>query len=563
MPIRKNYPNTDTNILRGNINVEPYNIDKFDGFERPEDYYPAYLLRDIFSTPLVAGTVNGTAAEPGPGTRTVADTNSKLSIAGGVLDFATGGAGAGDPGLWYGAVTRVLGRVLHVNFSYTTSQVWIGFANTASGTVNLSRILIGGNIQISGVITVGNASAGTTYQVVIITRAIGAFFFIKGGAFTNWTFLYADIGNATANILPTIQGITAGTSVFTADNIRVPARLFIPAPLASDGFSLAGQTDGAGHAEANGGAGLAWTGATWTVAAGAVTNAPTQGAEELTDPGLEGTYTAGLNANLTKTGTPTVAESADVHGGSKAQEFTATANQDRLTQSVVVTDETWHIATLWAKRTAGAAGTVKLVVNAGVSTIVGPALSDAAYTQKVMTFRSETVSNSFIPVYQIGGTPFDTIIVDDISLTPLTLSSLFRSLVVSTADVVADVAVTLTAGTQAGLVVNLDSAASPANFIIIYIDGTNCKADECVAGVYTSKISAAVTYVAGAVLRVVRDGTALRVFYNNIAVGSLQTMSSNTGTLHGLFSTYSGNSLDNLVIWARGTGGEWSALDAF
>ena len=45
----------------------------------------SYLLRDEFTSALAAGSVNGTAAEPGPGTRAVTDANSKLSITGGAL----------------------------------------------------------------------------------------------------------------------------------------------------------------------------------------------------------------------------------------------------------------------------------------------------------------------------------------------------------------------------------------------------------------------------------------------------------------------------------------------
>ena len=40
----------------------------------------SWLLRDEFSTDLAAGSVNGTAAEPGPGTRTVRDVESFICI---------------------------------------------------------------------------------------------------------------------------------------------------------------------------------------------------------------------------------------------------------------------------------------------------------------------------------------------------------------------------------------------------------------------------------------------------------------------------------------------------
>ena len=76
----------------------------------------------------------------------------------------------------------------------------------------------------------------------------------------------------------------------------------------------------------------------------------------------------------------------------------------------------------------------------------------------------------------------------------------------------------------------------------------------CVAGVYTDIISASVTYAAGATLRVIKDGTSYSLYYNNIQVGTTQTISDAgivDNTIHGLFSTYSGNTLDNLVIYPR------------
>ncbi|MBM3136394.1 MAG: hypothetical protein FJZ89_14160, partial [Chloroflexi bacterium] len=60
---------------------------------------PAYLLRDNFDDVLAAGSVNGTYAVPGPGTRTVTDAESKLSLSGGVLSISGGKAAPayGDP----------------------------------------------------------------------------------------------------------------------------------------------------------------------------------------------------------------------------------------------------------------------------------------------------------------------------------------------------------------------------------------------------------------------------------------------------------------------------------
>ncbi|KKQ91619.1 MAG: hypothetical protein UT17_C0005G0057, partial [Candidatus Woesebacteria bacterium GW2011_GWB1_39_10] len=70
-----------------------------------------------------------------------------------------------------------------------------------------------------------------------------------------------------------------------------------------------------------------------------------------------------------------------------------------------------------------------------------------------------------------------------------------------------------------------------------------------------------VTYSAGAVLRVITYTSSgslkVRVYYNNVMIGSEQTVSDAgiiSNTKHGLFSTYSGNTFDNFTLWARGSG---------
>ena len=145
--------------------------------------------------------------------------------------------------------------------------------------------------------------------------------------------------------------------------------------------------------------------------------------------------------------------------------------------------------------------------------------------------------------------------VDNAVNQALTLANLFASVEASAADVTAQVELdTVVAGTQAGLVLNLDSAASPANFVIAYHDGTNAKLDKCVAGTYTSVISAAAAYSAGKTLRVVKSGTSYSLYYNGNQIGTTQTVSDAgiiNNTLHGLFSTYSGNQLDNYSLEAN------------
>jgi hypothetical protein len=126
-----------------------------------------------------------------------------------------------------------------------------------------------------------------------------------------------------------------------------------------------------------------------------------------------------------------------------------------------------------------------------------------------------------------------------------------------------------TDGLQGGLVTNLDSAATPANFVISYLDGAgNCKMDKNVAGTYTNLISTATgcTYSAGKEMVVVKDATAYRLYYNSTFIGTQQTVSDAgiiSNTIHGLFSTGAAQTLDDFIVYARGNEGQYGLLNQF
>jgi hypothetical protein len=64
-------------------------------------------------------------------------------------------------------------------------------------------------------------------------------------------------------------------------------------------------------------------------------------------------------------------------------------------------------------------------------------------------------------------------------------------------------------------------------------------------------------------LRVVASGSAFRVYYNNAAVGTEQTISDaalQSGTAHGLYTTDTGNTFDDFTVYARGTDGEYDTI---
>lgn len=499
-----------------------------------------YLLNDQFTTDLAAGIVNATAPEPGPGgNRVVTDGNSVLSISGALLSFATGGVGANNPRLSYSSIARAAGLLLIATVNETANGLDFGWSTTAANGITNGIRLAGTALRTPTVIDIGVVSTGINYSVCSILRATGAFVLIKGGSFTNWTLVWIE---PTINTTPMFPGIraTSTTAVFTADNIRVPVPVYIPSPLAYDTFTRA---DGAiGSTETTGPdsqvlVALAWTGATYTISTNKVINTPTLGADVIVNGGF------GADTDWSKGAGWTIAAGTAV----------ATAASSDITATVApLTLGVWYQTAFTQGGFGGGTVNVKLGTTAlpthganGTFTETGRATSTAfALTGAGLT---------------------DT--VDNVSALPLTLSTLFASVVAATADVLALVNVTLesaTSGKQAGLVLNLDSAVAPANFIIAYLDGNgNMKVDECVAGTYVNKISAAVTYSAAAPLMAERSSTELRAFYNNAAVGTVQTMTTNTNVKHGLFNTSPLSSLDVLQMWARGTSGEYATLDSY
>lgn len=494
----------------------------------------SYILNDQFTTDRAAGAVNGTSAEPTGGTRTVTDTNSKLSITGSQLSFATGGSAAGNPGLLYSVVTRGAGKVLTGTLTVSAGQASLGWDSNTSGGLYDALLFSGADLFIeiaTGSIGGGSVVAGTTYQVAYVMRSTGQYYFIKGGTYTNWTLIYVS-STGSGNLYPGVI-VDNTTGVATADNIRIPTSTWLPTPLAYD---------------------------TFTRADGAIGSSETTGPDGQTTPSLA--WTGGAISNNKLVITPTLGSELVVNGG-----FDADTNWTKGTgwaisggTGNVVTGATW--ADLWQNQSLLVGGVYQKSVDYNIAS--GQISGVTSSGNKITTFRATTTNSQTYVVFQNGAGVGSY--VDNVSLKPLTLSSLFSSVSTSDTDVIADANVTLTAGTQAGLVTNLDSTSSPANFLIAYHDGTYVKLDKNVGGTYTNLISDAATYSAGATLRVITYTSSgslkVRVYYNNALVGGEQTVSDAgiiSNTKHGLFSTYSGNSFDNFTLWARGTGAEYTS----
>jgi len=208
------------------------------GLIQASGWTPTWLIRDEFTDTLAAGSVNGTAATPGPGTRSVTDTESKLSVSSGALAIAGGRAASayGDPGIWYGAQTRAAGLtyLAKINHATLAFACQYGFDANNSGRAELAVFWARSATQtllLDNVVTidVGQPIAtATPYTYGVVLRSTGAFYLAKGGAMPHWTLLWVSQTGNTSTVYPAITDYDVASN---ADYVRV---LAVPEPFDSD-----------------------------------------------------------------------------------------------------------------------------------------------------------------------------------------------------------------------------------------------------------------------------------------------------------------------------------------
>ncbi len=134
---------------------------------------------------------------------------------------------------------------------------------------------------------------------------------------------------------------------------------------------------------------------------------------------------------------------------------------------------------------------------------------------------------------------FDNVVVK--SLTASTM--LAKGLRKSRANAIVKAAWSITADQPAGVMARLDSATSPQNFLLALHDRTNAKLYKCVNGTYTQLISQAAAYAAYANVEIRCNGTTVQLYYNDVQIGSDQTVSDTSilyNRLHLPWSTSTG-----------------------
>ncbi|MEN6301356.1 MAG: carbohydrate binding domain-containing protein, partial [Armatimonadia bacterium] len=281
-----------------------------------------------------------------------------------------------------------------------------------------------------------------------------------------------------------------------------------------------------------------WTETTYSVSSNTAVNTPTLGSNLITTPAFDADP-----GGWTKDAVWTIAGGVGVHAGAAGFIY----------QASTLTTGTWYRCDWTVASLTPDSG--RLYAMFGGSTILSAARSTAATF--IDTFRATGASAG------IGATTGAAATIDNVTFKAITLKDLFATQSSATAEVSIDVTMpSRTVGTQNGIVARLDSATSPTTFIIAYQTYANTtqqvRVDECVGGTYTNLATYTSDFAANQVLRMRCEGGVVTVSKLAAAgvdgaegaetrLGSCYTTVL-TGTLHGLFSTQSGNTLDNVKI---------------
>lgn len=187
----------------------------------------SYLLRAEFNTPYTAGTI------PNPlpvevGNLTLTDTGNVSSISGGAWGYSSANPTIGSIGFQAAAEVRVIGKTIKTRFSaltaFPTATTWLAWWRNMnlnySGGNNISHGFYtqNGDIRIienSGALSLNPAitlSTDTVYDVAISLKSIGAFYWIKGGAFIDWTLIWSGTTDNTVNPYPTLAPANGGAN---------------------------------------------------------------------------------------------------------------------------------------------------------------------------------------------------------------------------------------------------------------------------------------------------------------------------------------------------------------
>jgi len=327
-----------------------------------------------------------------------------------------------------------------------------------------------------------------------------------------------------------------------------------------------------------------WVGSnTFVISSDVISNSPTLGTELLPDPGLEGTYTGGANANLTVTGGTPTEISSGTHGGSKAQGWTPDAAGQSLLSIITSEAKEWYKTTGYLKRTAGSAGNTRITLFQN-QTMYSLPLSSATYVQLGAVCYADSVANLFCQHAYNTSAFYDTVVVDDVSLKKMTKTTLYKLVNGNASSLTVKSRISWDAKNITGVISHSDGTLD--NCLIAYyfsdsIGYTLVKLDKIVAGVRTELLSgysnqpgagSGGTPTATQWLEIRRSGNNATLWHNDIQIGANGAIPAElqSNTYYGIIDT--GGSTTNLFfvgsqtavnIGAAGSSNTFSATGYF
>jgi len=250
----------------------------------------------------------------------------------------------------------------------------------------------------------------------------------------------------------------------------------------------------------------------------------------------------------TAAGSNSIAQNADVRPGSPgANSALVTVGGSAYAVSRVVyglTAGRFYRTSYWGKRGSN--------TQFGVSTFEPLYENNTSWAEKSA---GNISGGTAITAYLLGST--GTFYADDYEFKQLVTSNLFAVRDFAKSNVDISVKVTRSDNDYGGIVIGVDDITTPTDYITVGINSYDAsavgsvytlKVVKVVGGVYTLLLNTSITYVADQVLRVVKNGAAIKVFYNGIQIGD-DLFASDAGivnnTKHGVFSTGSTNSFDD------------------
>jgi len=506
----------------------------------------------------------------------MAITGNKLICAGGKASPAWG-----DPAIWWDeTVTRAAGVMLLGDFNITdvTKNVQFGFdVNTASTISNGVYIKTDYYRDKDNQTNLYSVTDATEYRFCVALTATGAHFFIRDAGTWHYLGHWGSDSNATLYVR-----IANYDAAWSADNIVVPSNInWLPAPTLSDGFGSAfGTSDGLGHAEGvagsvgSGGSGVTWVepgSSAWAISTGEATNTPPGGGELLTDGDMEDdpatNWTAQNDAVLNN-----FAEERTGGAGAQSLEVEKGAGGGTSPRAVqetgVVANGLWIVLTGYRRNIDADAARFN-IYDGAVGSAVGASETGTSWAFNALTQASINTGAPLAGLYvDASGADGTSGLFDDVSTQQLSVVDCIAAYDYGAANVQVSVDLTIPYDTHAGLILNLDSTSNPQNYVLVTHNGTtgdDVEVWKCVGGTLSRVSTTAASYSAGATLRARRDGNSVWVYYNDayITKATISDAGIVSGTIHGMFSTYVANTLDNFTLYGEGGNSEYSNLDRF